>query len=431
MIEYNVTQLKVVHISSFASGGAGRAAYRIHEALLKSGVNSSFLTTSSGGTKELINVFVQTVTPDTCIKEPGFVQRQKNRFKFRIKKHLGIDIRSEGDQRRKVIEQFQDNRSKLDCEIATLPFSTHNILENQLVKEADIIHLHWVANMLDYDKFFAKNRKPIVWTLHDMNVIQGLFHYKEDEVRNKQIAKVIDKEIYRVKRKALAHRKSELVIVTPSKWLLNEARNSRVFRKVTSSYIPYPIDTRIFFREKDIDFKQKNNIPSENCIFLFVVESVKIKRKGFDLLKEALRQMEFRSFTLFVLGNSNNIEIEGLDIRMIGTVDDNITLRNYYSSVDAFIVPSREDNLPNVMLESLACGTPVIGFPVGGIKEHIIDFETGLLAKNISSDALAKAIETFCKNKQQFKSERIQSYVKEHFNEDKIAQEYIKVYINC
>jgi len=423
-----VAALKVVRISSSYSGGAGRAAYRIHEALLKNGVDSSFLTIDAGGNKDLKNLIVQTVTPDAFIKEPGFVQRQKNRFKFRIKKHLGIEIRNQEDQRKKVIEQFQNNRSRLDCEIATLPFSTINILENQLVEEADIIHLHWVANMFDYQKFFGKNKKPIVWTLHDMNVFQGLFHYKEDKVRNHEIVKDLDKKIYQIKRKALAERRSELVIVTPSEWLLNEVRNSSSFRKVASSYIPNPIDTTTFFREKDIDFKETNDIPSENSIFLFVVESVKIKRKGFDLLQEALRKMKFRAFTLFVLGNSNNLEIEGLDIRMIGTVNDNNTLRKYYSSVDAFIIPSREDNLPNVMLESLAVGTPVIGFPVGGIKEHIIDFKTGLLTENISSDSLAKTIAKFCENKQQFNSEEIQNYAKEKFDEGYVAEEYIKVY---
>lgn len=420
--------LKVVHISTSDSGGAGRAAYRIHEALLKNGVDSSFLTIGSGGSKGLKNVFVQTAIPDTFIKEPGFVQRQKNRLKFRIKKHFGIEIINKEDKREKVTERFLNIKSNLDCEIATLPFSTFNISENQLVKEADIIHLHWVANILDYQKFFVENKRPVVWTLHDMNAFQGLFHYKEDESRNNEIVKGLDKEIYRIKRKALSKRRSELIIVTPSKWLLKEATNSRAFKKVTSWYIPNPIDTKTFFRERDIDFKKKNNIPIENSIFLFVVESMNINRKGFDLLKEALKKISFTPFTLFVLGNSNHLKIEGLDVRMIGTIRDNNTLRKYYSSVDAFIIPSREDNLPNVMLESLACGTPVIGFPVGGIKEHIIDFKTGLMTENISSDSLAKTVEKFCQNKQQFKSEQIRNYAKEQFGERNVAEEYIKLY---
>jgi glycosyltransferase involved in cell wall biosynthesis len=423
-----VVALKVVHISTSDLGGAGRAAYRIHEALLKNSVDSSFLTIGSGGNEDLKNVFVQTVTSDIFIKEPGFVLRQKNRIRFRIRKHLGIEIKFLEDQREKVIEEFRNIKTKLDCEIATLPFASFNILENQLVREADIIHLHWVANMIDYQRFFTKNKIPVVWTLHDMHAFQGLFHYKEDEIRNKEFAKGLDKKIYGIKRKAINKRRSELAIVSPSKWLLREASNSRALRNVTSSYIPYPIDTTTFFREQDIDFKEKNNIPAENSVFLFVVESVKINRKGFDLLKEALKKMKLRSFTLFVLGNSDNLQMEGFDIRIIGTVKDNNALRKYYSSVDAFIIPSREDNLPNVMIESLACGTPVIGFPVGGIKEHVIDFKTGLLTKNLNADSLAKTIEKFCKHKEQFKSEAIQNYVKEKFDEDHVAQEYIKVY---
>ena len=106
-----------------------------------------------------------------------------------------------------------------------------------------------------------------------------------------------------------------------------------------------------------------------------------------------------------MLGAGENCFIPGIDIRKVGPINDNRKLVDYFSLADAFIIPSREDNLPNVMLESLACGTPVIGFPVGGIKEHVINFKTGLLADNISSESLAEAIEKFCKNQERFNSD--------------------------
>jgi glycosyltransferase involved in cell wall biosynthesis len=97
-------------------------------------------------------------------------------------------------------------------------------------------------------------------------------------------------------------------------------------------------------------------------------------------------------------------QTKNLDIRLLGNISDDKKLMEYYSLADAFIIPSREDNLPNVMLESFACGTPVIGFPIGGVNEHVIDYQTGLLAKDISSDALAECIKQFSLNHHLFNS---------------------------
>ena len=425
-------KIKVVHISTHLAGGAGRAAYRIHEALLRKGVESSFLFIGLEDQQSSKNMFLEPERTDTIDKSPDFLERQKNRVRFRIKKHLGIEIKSlkdkERDERKKVIEQLENMKATLSCEIATLPFSKYNFLENPIVKDADVIHLHWVASMLDYPGFFQKNTKGVVWTFHDMNPIQGLFHYKEDELRNKQVTKSFDATVRNIKRKAVEQRQSELIVVTPSFWLLKETNNTTLFRKVKKICIPYPINTKTFYPENDFGFKRMHNIPENNCVFLFVANATKVERKGFDLLLEALQKIKNKLFTLIVLGDSTNIQIEGLDVRYAGVVRDNDSLRRYYSSANAFIIPSREDNLPNVMLESLACGTPVIGFPVGGIKEHILDFKTGLVADDLSSESLAKAIDKFCENKEMFSSEEIQNYVKDNFNEDDVANEYVKVY---
>ncbi len=165
-----------------------------------------------------------------------------------------------------------------------------------------------------------------------------------------------------------------------------------------------------------------------NIIFLFVAQSVNIYRKGFDLLADALKNLKHLSITLLVLGDADNLHIDGVDIRRLGIIDDNEKLAYFYSNADAFIIPSREDNLPNVMLEALACGTPVIGFPIGGIKEHVNDFKTGLLAEEVSSESLGKAIEMFCKTKDRFNREQISEYAFDNFNEKIIAAKYLKIY---
>ena len=423
-----MSRLKVVHISTYRSGGAGRAAYRIHEALLKNGgVDSSFLTMEDF--KKNCSKNLACYEEAAKIRKPAnFVERQRNRIKFRIKKHLGIEIKSAKEKREKIIEQFRNASPRFTCELASLPFTEYNILSNSLVKEADIIHLHWVAGMLDYTSFFKINKKPLVWTLHDMNPFQGLFHYAEDGLRNRDLTNGLDEKIVLIKQRLIKKGKAKMRVVAPSFWLLKETENSKVFKNIKSVSIPNPIDISFFSQQDKSELKRINEIPENNTVFLFISENIRNLRKGFDLLIDALKQLDNRAFTLIILGAGENSFIPGIDIRNVGPTSDNRKLVDFFSLADAFIIPSREDNLPNVMLESFSCGTPAIGFPVGGIKEHVINFKTGLLADEISSESLAQAIEKFCKYKERFKMDEIRKYAEEKFNNELVAREYIKVY---
>ena len=434
-----MSKIKVVHICTSRSGGAGGAAYRIHTVLLKNGIDSSFLTIEDFEENCSKDFSYYDKLPEN-FRTPNFIERQKNRIRFRIRKHLKIVIKSTTDkereekiknqeERKAVFSKFSSISKSLKCEIATLPFSPYDILQNPIVKEADIIHLHWVANVLDYCSFFNANEKPVVWTLHDMNPFKGLFHYNDDERENVEITSGLNELVNSIKSRSINKRKCKLRIVSPSYWLLKELRNSRVFKKIKALSIPYPIDTLLFYNQLNKTFRKQNEIPENNKIFLFVSENIHNYRKGFDLLIDAFKKLANPTFTLLILGaGDDSIIIKGIDVRNIGTINNQKKLVDYFSSADAFIIPSREDNLPNVMLESLACGTPIIGFPVGGIKEHVINFKTGLLADDISSDSLAIAIEKFCKTEELFKRDVIRQYAEEKFNEELIAGEYVKIY---
>jgi len=316
----------------------------------------------------------------------------------------------------------------LTGEGATLPFSEYNILSHPKVKEADIIHLHWVAGILDYATFFKKNTKAVIWTLHDMNPFQGLFHYKEEELRNIKIASELNDTILEIKKSAIQKRKCSLSIVCPSKWILEEAVSSTVFNNVRALKIAYPLNTEIFTTHINDDLKSKLKIKEKSIIFLFVSETVENHRKGFAILIEALKQLSNLNITLLVIGYSNNIDIPGLNIISLGNIADKCILANYYSLADAFIIPSREDNLPNVMLESLACGTPVLGFNVGGMAEIIEDNFNGLKAYEINVEALKKIIENFIISKDKFDRKAIRQFALDNFSNHIIASEYIDLY---
>ena len=417
--------MRIVHINTSLNGGAGRAATRIHESLLKKDVDSNLLHLDQIDDDSSRKVYSEKKRIKSLkSRNDSFLVKINKKLKNRLKRHLKIEILT---KREKIAKLYDNIQESIECEFSSLPFSDFNILENPIVVSADIIHLHWIAEMVDYPSFFANVKKPIVWTFHDMNPFQGIFHYKQDELRNKEITKKLDNCVSNIKRKLINKRNVNLVFVTPSKWLLSESEKSKTFKNIQGVCIPYPIDTSAFFPKKNIDFKVKFDIPNDNIIFLFVVHSVEVRRKGFDLLIQSLHKLREKPITLLVLGEGN-FPIEGLDIRYLGKITDDEKLKEFYSNSDAFIISSREDNLPNVMLESISCGTPVIGFPVGGIKEHVSNFQTGILSNDLSAESLADAILEFCNQKEVFNNNFLHNYAIENFGENKIASKYIELY---
>lgn len=413
--------LKVVHISSSCNGGAGTSAYRIHQSLLKTGIDTHFICLD----KNINRTDTSYPQNNSSKKEPGIYQLLREKIKWRLKHHFNINLY----RKEELIKKIKEISPLLNCEIITLPFCDFDLLEDPYVKSADIIHLHWVGEILDYPSFFKQNTKPVVWTLHDMNPFQGIFHYKEDETRNKNIASHLDKKIALLKRRSIRKRKSKLALVSPSQWLLDAALGSASFRKVKGFKIPYPLDMEIFNRQPDNNgLKEKLQIPETHTVFLFVAHRVNNYRKGFDLLRGAFQQVNDQPITLLVIGNSEKLEIEGIQVITLGRVEDESTLATYYSLADAFIIPSREDNLPNVMLESLACGTPVISFNTGGMRETIQDGLNGIKAKKMDAEELAMAIETFIKNEKSFSRDVIRNFALDNFSQKIIAEKYKAVY---
>lgn len=413
--------MKIVHIATFINGGAGTATYRIHEALLKEGIDSKFICTDIPANYTAREVY-QFPNPNYLIWE-----RAWRKFKRILAKHF--NLRSINYYYR-LKQELEKLNTQINAEFTGLPFSAYNILEHPLVKEADIIHLHWVANFLDYPSFFKHNTKPLVWTLHDMNPLLGLYHYEADEERNETIEEALDNKVKQIKTKALKKASSKLMVISPSQWLNQKAVLSNKFLPGNCNMIPYPINTEIFSPRDTKDLRKELNIPTENTVFLFVSQSINNYRKGFDLLLEALQKLSNTNISLLIIGYAENLNLPNLHCVSLGFINDEEKLSEYYSLADAFILPSREDNLPNVMLEALACGTPVISFNVGGMATVIQNGITGLKADWVTAASLQIELERFLGNKEMFNRNKIRDYAMEQFNEEKIASAYLEVYKN-
>ncbi|MFV0419943.1 MAG: glycosyltransferase [Dysgonomonas sp.] len=403
--------MKIAHISTARTGGAGIAAYRIHQGLLKYG-------------KDIESDFVQKLeNPDP---ESHFYRcTHYHDFYYRVVSKLGFEsyLTQEGRYKR-IISSYPS-----DYEIVTYPVSYYPIEDHPIVENADIIHLHWVGQFLNYPSFFKKIKQPVVWTLHDPNPSLGLFHYEEDQQRNVATLGKLDKEILYEKGISI-HKKNNLFIACPSEWVKKKSEASINLKRYPHYLIPYGIEALNYPLLDKKESKLKLNIDNERKNILFVAHNIDVYRKGIDLLIGALNGVDPSLYNLIAIGGGNlNFGVdEKINLITLNHISDIAELNIAYSAADVTIVPSREDMFNQVMLESLINGTPVISFSNGGMAEHIRTGENGILVDEINSEALKNAINNFLENKYNFDRTIIREYPIQHLSSRLQTERYIDLY---
>ena len=400
--------IKVVHISTSNKGGAGIAAFRLHKALNKTNeIDSYFIQKDESKNNLSDKVFhVSHFKPDIC---------------FRVMKKFGlIDYVENQPVRLDVFKNY------LNFEIATFPETSYKIEEHPLIKKADIIHLHWVAGFLNYPSFFKKIKKPIVWTLHDMNPFQGLFHYKNDELQNESSLGNINRKVLQSKERFI-NKNNNIKIITLCKWMNDISEESKALRKYKHQIIPNLIDFDHYpLLNRQLE-KKKLNVDNGLKTLMFIAENIKNKRKGLDLLLEALNGVQ-ESVNIITVGGEKVILNSNFNHLHFDIIDNMTQLNSIYSAADLVLITSREDNLPNVMLEAFANGTPVLSFKTGGMKDWIIENETGILVEPFSTFDLTNKIKLFLSNNYNFSNEKIHLYAKNNFSIENKLSDYINLY---
>jgi glycosyltransferase involved in cell wall biosynthesis len=298
--------------------------------------------------------------------------------------------------------------------------------QHLLVKDCDIVHLHWVANFIDYSSFFETVKKPIVWTLHDMNPFQGGFHYKNDQEAFRRNVSELDLEQFDIKKRSLQNFPSQLLrIVGPSRWITSSSQQSEILGRFKHFNIPNPINTDIFKPSRSRRSSEKN---SERINVLFVAESLHNKRKGFDLLTGSMISEQLHQKFHFIAVGDTGTGDRLKNIEYTGSIRSENEMAGLYNRADIFVLPSREDNLPNSMVESLCCGTPVVGFKIGGLRECIKNGENGILSEEVSAEGLKKAL-LYCAEKlNSFDRNKISKNAHALFNRSENTGKYIKIY---
>ena len=276
--------------------------------------------------------------------------------------------------------------------------SVLDITQHELYEWADVINLHWVSSFLDFPSFFAKNSfKPIVWTLHDMNPFTGGCHhagacegFKFECKKCPQLAPNFENYNHQNWHLKSIVSLNQLTIVTPSVWLTNESKSSSLFKNQIHVIISNSIDSIIFKLYNKEFCKTVFNIPTDTKALLFVAQNIETPLKGFKYLLEIINNFD-ANVLILVIGETK-FDVDNERIKYLGTIQDEKLMALAYNASDLFILPSLAENLPNVVIESICCGTPVVAFNVGGIPDLIDNTVNGFLVEKGNTNELLSTL---------------------------------------
>lgn len=402
--------MNVVHISKYPDGGASWCAMRISNALRTKGVDSRILL-MQGMPSEKVAV----AEPDRLYRWYG------NTIQRIVMKLLKVFVRPSFEYykwRRKQAE-------RTGPAFFTSPLTEYSSLaEHPYIREADIIHLHWVADFIDYPSFFQKVTKPIVWTVHDENPGLGGFHYQTHLHQANAVYKKLDAEYAAVKKKALNYGNRPHLVAISSMMKLFFEKNE-ILKDCPITLIHNGVEGELY---KMLDRKKSRTelgLPVNDKVFLYSSFKIEDKRKGLNLLIKALEKLNDDSVHLVCLGGYDDVPQATFRITCAGLVQNKELLSKYYSAADYFVLSSFQEAFAQTPLEAMSCGTPVISFPCSGAAD-LINEQNGVLCDDFTVDSLENGIREAMKT--YYDRRVIRKDVLDRFSYDKIAQQYIELY---
>ncbi|MDG5799336.1 glycosyltransferase family 4 protein [Marinilabiliaceae bacterium ANBcel2] len=416
--------MRIVHVNrSDIKGGAAIAASRIVKSIKDLGFDTSFLVAR----KESFENIKTTVPVASNLYRKTLLQ-------YYFAKELFYFIPKEKNRS----ARFAWSAAKYGFDISTHP----------LIQSADIIHLHWInqgyLSLTSLHKLFKLN-KPVVWTLHDMWSFTGGCHYAGEcdnytiECGNCQFLKICksdDLSFYhhRIKREIYLNI-NKIAFVPCSKWLAEKASNSSLIKDHQIKAIPNPIDIDIYRSLDKNHARRELGLPLNKKLVLFGAANISDGRKGFDLLIRSLQLLKKRGsyneaeLLLFGKTPSGVQNRLPLNAHIMGYISDKETLIKLFNAADIFALPSLEDNLPNTVMESLACGTPVVAFNTGGVPEMIDHKKSGYLARIADYYDFASGMEFLLSNSEELNMHvNARDTILEKYSPAVVAQKYIDLY---
>ena len=375
--------MKILHLSrDDNTGGASRAAYRLHCALLENDSDSAMRVLNH----ETANVKVKT-------------GRAHRSFKAKVQNKLI-----------QLLRTYSNRNFKTDNLILhTFGDVSAGIVEELNNCDADILNIHWIAKFLSIEDL-GRLCKPLVWTFHDMWALCGGEHVAPDDEQSRfRIGYLPDNRPkgesgpdlnrFAWERKKKAWKTQRFNVVAPSQWMARCVRESVLFKNSPVHVIPNPLEMNFTWRPIDKVFARRTLGLNPNKKYIVSGSAGGMPHlKGEDLFYETIKKIantDIASDTeLLIFGQYQPISSLSwpLPVNWLGPIKDDNVMAAVYSAADVTVVPSRQDNLPNIAVESHACGTPVAGFNIGGIPDIVNHLHTGWIADSFNTDDLANGI---------------------------------------
>ncbi len=382
-----VTCMKVLYLNTYdTKGGAAIACYRLNEAMQQyTDVSTQWIVNQkSSDNDEIVNL------------SDGWIGDKK------AKGRLGLE---------KLLFLFHEKSKDVRFDFSTASTGV-DIADHPLVLEADIIHMHWInqgfLSLKGIEKL-AQTGKPIIWTLHDMWAMtggchnpRGCDHYLQQcgncPFLRKPSSNDLSHKIWNRKREI--YNQMNLTVITPSQWLGGRAKESGLLAEQQILNIPNTLSNDIFYPSDQKDARKKLGLPENKLLLTFIAEIPSKPAKGFYYLKKGLQLLAERNSTLkdkvelLIIGNVKDDVFRDFPfpLRFSGYIDSSYVMTDYYRAATLFLLPSLEENLPNTLMEAMACGTPAVAFNTGGIPEMINHKDNGYLAEYKSAEDLANGI---------------------------------------
>lgn len=396
-------------------GGAAIAAYRLMEALNKNGAMARMLT-------------IDKKSDNTNVVEVGSPLINKGRF-----------IAERG------VIYIQNGFSKKYLFDISLANTGVTITKHPEFKKADIIHLHWInqgmLSIREIGKIVATGKK-IVWTMHDMWPFTGICHHAGEcnhfekgcgmcPYLNNPSKHDISYTTFLIKQ--AAYFQGNIHFIACSNWLKELAVKSKLTTHYKVSAIANPINTELYKPKDKTELRKAMNLPIDKKIILFAAAKVSDKRKGIDYLVEASKIISHQKSNniLFLIAGGRSKEIivqlalPAISVGYVSSAD----MPNIYNAADVFVTPSLQENLPNTIMESMACGTPCVGFNIGGIPEMIDHKQNGYIANYKDAQDLANGLLWVLKESaSETLSNNARNKVVTNYSETTIAKRYLEIY---